>query len=134
MNNTVLLNISIETTPQEIWKVLADEKHFNACFETMKMNCNDWKIGGNITFETPAKNNIEHAIINYFNENERLSYGYKKEEQTNQIEVTFSLKPAGDFTYLTIEGKNFRDEYERSHSEIKWINMMQDIKKYVQKK
>ena len=32
----VLLNISIDSTAENIWKVLTDEQAFNECFENIK--------------------------------------------------------------------------------------------------
>lgn len=136
MSDIVLLNISIEATPQDIWKVLVDEQEFAACFENTKMTCNDWKVGEKIKFESQRNGEtiIDEAFITSILEDERLRYNYKKQNSNHEIEVIFSLKPSGNYTYLSIESKDFADEYERSHSEIKWINMMQDIKRYVQKK
>ena len=136
MNEVVLLNISIDSSADNIWKVLTDEQVFAACFENIKMTCNEWKVGGVIQFETQHNGEkiVDEALITSILENERLRYNYKKQNANNEIEVIFSLKPSGNFTYLSIEGKDFVDELERSHSENVWINMMQAIKKYVQKK
>ena len=100
------------------------------------MTCNGWKVGGVIQFETQRNGEtiVDEALITSILENERLRYNYKKQNTNHEIEVIFSLKPSGNFTYLSIEGKDFVDEFERSHSENTWINMMQAIKKYVQKK
>ena len=136
MNEVVLLNISIDSSADNIWKVLTDEQVFAACFENIKMTCNEWKVGGVIQFETQHNGEkiVDEALITSILENERLRYNYKKQNANHEIEVIFSLKPSGNFTYLSIEGKDFVDELERSHSENVWINMMQAIKKYVQKK
>ena len=136
MNEVVLLNISIDSSADNIWKVLTDEQVFAACFENIKMTCNEWKVGGVIQFETQHNGEkiVDEALITSILENERLRYNYKKQNANHEIEVIFSLKPSGNFTYLSIEGKDFVDEFERSHSENTWINMMQAIKKYVQKK
>ena len=136
MNEVVLLNISIDSSADSIWKVLTDEQVFAACFENIKMTCNGWKVGGVIQFETQRNGEtiVDEALITSILENERLRYNYKKQNANHEIEVIFSLKPSGNFTYLSIEGKDFVDEFERSHSENTWINMMQAIKKYVQKK
>ena len=136
MNEVVLLNISIDSSADSIWKVLTDEQVFAACFENIKMTCNEWKVGGVIQFETQRNGEtiVDEALITSILENERLRYNYKKQNANHEIEVIFSLKPSGNFTYLSIEGKDFVDEFERSHSENTWINMMQAIKKYVQKK
>ena len=136
MNEVVLLNISIDSSADNIWKVLTDEQVFAACFENIKMTCNEWKVGGVIQFETQRNGEkiVDEALITSILENERLRYNYKKQNANHEIEVIFSLKPSGNFTYLSIEGKDFVDEFERSHSENTWINMMQAIKKYVQKK
>lgn len=132
----VLLNISIDSSAENIWKVLTDEQTFNECFENMKMKSGEWKVGERITFESQKNNEtiVDEAIITSILENERLRYNYKKQHSSHEIEMIFSLKPTGNFTYLSIEGKDFVDELERSHSENVWINMMQAIKKYVQKK
>ena len=136
MNEVVLLNISIDSSADNIWKVLTDDQAFSACFENIKMTCNEWKVGGVIQFETQHNGEkiVDEALITSILENERLRYNYKKQNANHEIEVIFSLKPSGNFTYLSIEGKDFVDEFERSHSENTWINMMQAIKKYVQKK
>ncbi|WP_353164712.1 SRPBCC domain-containing protein [Empedobacter brevis] len=134
-NNNVLLNISIDGSVENIWKVLVDESTFNECFEHIKMKCKEWRVGETVKFESQKNNEIivDEAMITSILENERLRYNYKKQNTNHEIEVTFSLKPSGNFTYLTIEGKDFVNEFERSHSENSWINMMQAIKKYVQK-
>lgn len=132
----VLLNISIDSAAENIWKVLTNEEEFSACFENIKMNCNEWKVGEKVTFESQKNGEtiIDEATITSILENERLRYNYKKQNSNHEIEVIFSLKSSGNFTYLSIEGKDFVDEFERSHSENAWINMMQAIKKYIQKK
>lgn len=132
----VLLNISIDSSAENIWKVLTNENSFSACFDDMKMSCNEWKVGEKIIFETQKNNEkiVDEALITSILENERLRYNYKKQNSDHEIEVIFNLKSVGNFTYLSIEGKDFADEFERSHSENAWINMMQNIKKYVQKK
>ncbi|TGN24503.1 SRPBCC domain-containing protein [Empedobacter tilapiae] len=136
MENNVSLNISIDSSVENIWQILVDEQAFNECFENVKMTCNEWKVGEVIKFESDKNNQIliDEAIITSIYNNERLRYSYKKENTNHEIEVTFSLKPSGNFTYLTVEGKGFINEFERFHSENTWINMMQAIKKYVQKK
>lgn len=135
-NDDVLLNISIDSTAENIWKVLTNEEEFSACFENIKMNCKEWKVGEKIMFESKQNENtiVDEAMITSILENERLRYNYKKQNAKHEIEVIFSLKQSGSFTYLSIEGKDFIDEFERSHSENTWINMMQIIKRYVQKK
>jgi uncharacterized protein YndB with AHSA1/START domain len=132
----VLLNISIDSTAENIWKVLTDEQAFNECFENIKMTCNEWKVGEKIKFVSQKNNEtlVDEALITSIMENERLRYNYKKQTTNHEIEVIFNLKSSGNFTYLSIEGKDFADDFERSHSENAWINMMQAIKKYVQKK
>lgn len=134
--DAVVLNISIDSSPENIWKVLVDENEFNACFETIEMHCDEWKVGGTIYFES-SKNNTkvnDQAIIRLISEHNQLSYAYQKEHEQHVIEVSFTLKPIGHFTYLSIEGKNFKDDFERSHSENVWINMLQKMKTYCQKK
>jgi hypothetical protein len=136
MNDTVLLNISIDGSIDCIWSVLVNKNEFNKCFENIEIECDNWKVGGVIKFKSEINQNIkiDEAIIRTISENHLLSYGYKKQGETNVIEVSFTLKNVGVLTYLTIEGKNFKDSFERSHSENTWINMMQQIKQYVQKK
>ncbi|WP_413531866.1 SRPBCC domain-containing protein [Empedobacter brevis] len=132
----VLLNISIDGSAENVWKVLTDEQTFNKCFAHIKMKCKEWKVGEKLEFETQKNNEIivDEAIITSILENERLRYNYKKQNTNHEIEVNFSLQRSGNFTYLAIEGRDFADEFERSHFENSWINMMQTIKKFVQNK
>lgn len=135
MNDVVLLNISIDSSAEKIWQVLTDVEIFNQCFENIKKI-----VSGSIeSGKTVVIESIHHGekIADEINiksayTNERLSFGLLKKDTEKEIDVTFSLKPSGNFTYLTIEGRNFSDEFDRSQSENNWINMMQLIKKYIQ--
>jgi hypothetical protein len=136
MNDTVLLNMSLEANAEEIWNVLTNVDTFNNCFEKTSIEVDEFKSGSVVKFITDVNGEkvIDEAAIRSCYTNERLSYGYKKQNATNEIDVSFTLKPSGNFTYLTIEGRNFSDDFDRSHSENNWINMMQGIKKYIQNK
>jgi len=61
----VLLNISIDSTAENIWKVLTDEQAFNECFENIKMTCNEWKVGEKIKFVSQKNNEtlVDEALI-----------------------------------------------------------------------
>lgn len=133
MNDAVLLNMSLEANAEEIWNVLTNVDTFNNCFENTSIEGGEFKSGDVVKFITDVNGEkvIDEAAIRSCYTNERLSYGYKKQNTTNEIDVSFTLKPSGNFTYLTIEGRNFTDDYDRSHSENNWINMMQGIKKYI---
>ncbi|GGE97946.1 Activator of Hsp90 ATPase homolog 1-like protein [Chishuiella changwenlii] len=136
MNDTVLLNMSLEANAEEIWNVLTNVDTFNNCFDNTSIEVDEFKSGNVVKFVTDVNGEkvIDEAAIRSCYTNERLSYGYKKQNTTNEIDVSFTLKPSGNFTYLTIEGRNFSDDFDRSHSENNWINMMQGIKKYIQNK
>ena len=136
MNDTVLLNMSLEANAEEIWNVLTNVDTFNNCFDNTSIEGDEFKSGNVVKFITDVNGEkvIDEAAIRSCYTNERLSYGYKKQNTTNEIDVSFTLKPSGNFTYLTIEGRNFSDDFDRSHSENNWINMMQGIKKYIQNK
>lgn len=135
MNDTVLLNMSLEANADEIWNVLTDVDTFNNCFENTSMQADEFKSGNVVKFitETNGEKTIDEAAIRSCYTNERLSLGYKKQNSTNEIDVSFTLKPSGNFTYLTIEGRNFSDDFDRSQSENNWVNLMHGIKKHVQK-
>lgn len=135
MNDTVLLNMSLEANAEDIWNVLTNVDTFNNCFENTSIEVDEFKPGNVIKFTTDVKDGKveDEATIRSCYTNERLTYGYKKQNSANEVDVSFTLKPSGNFTYLTIEGRNFSDDFDRSHSENTWINMMQAIKKYTQK-
>lgn len=50
-NNPVELQTQINAKPEAIWKVLTDEAEFSKCFTALEIECEEWKVGGEIIFK-----------------------------------------------------------------------------------
>ena len=50
-NNSVKLYTQISAKPEAIWKVLTDEAEFSKCFTALEIECEEWKVGGEIIFK-----------------------------------------------------------------------------------
>lgn len=130
-NNSVELQTQINAKPEAIWKVLTDEAEFSKCFTALEIECQEWKVGGEIIFKVKNSEFFDRAIITKIQDNICLSYQYFKSKSTNFIEMSFDIHEDENQTSIALKGKNFVNDEEYNHSKIAWTGMLNRLKEFL---
>lgn len=131
-NNSVELQTQINAKPEDIWKVLTDEAEFSRCFSALEIECEEWKVGGEIIFKGKNSEFFDRAIITKIQDNICLSYQYFKSKSTNFIEIYFEIHEDENQTSIALTGKNFVNDEEYNHSKTAWTGMLNGLKEFLE--
>ena len=101
----------------------------------------DWKKGSPITWkgEWEGKKYEDKGTILDIEPGRRLRYTHfsplagKPDKPENYHNVTIDLSGEGDRTHVALSQDNNDDEKAKAHSEKNWGNMLEGLKKYVEK-
>ncbi|TWP31341.1 hypothetical protein ETU08_01450 [Apibacter muscae] len=133
VTNSLKLNIYIHQSCEKIWDVLTKEELFCDCFKFLKIKCNNWQIGGKITFKSQNSNIIDFAIITELQTFKKLAYKYHKMNSNDFQLIVFDIYSIeNNYSKICITGKNFRDKDEYNHSKTAWNLMLETLKIYLE--
>lgn len=89
--NSIEQTVTIHSDTKSIWSVLTDTIEFSQCFNNLKIECSNWRLGEKIYFKVAGTNHIDEAIITKIIENKELSYDYFKSNSIISQTISFKI-------------------------------------------
>jgi uncharacterized protein YndB with AHSA1/START domain len=137
---TATSSVNIKAEPAEVWAALTDPEVISQAFFGATVDT-DWQIGSPITFsgEWQGKSFRDKGEIRRFEPAKTLEFTHfsplsgQPDRPENYHTVTFELTPRGGGTELTIRQTNAASEEEREHSEANWAQVLDGLKKHVER-